>query len=187
MKNKYFILFLVCLLCLGSGFYWFSSGLLSGSRHFNPECAFCKEKIRNQLIFEGHLVEVLLNYKPLLEGHSLIIPKRHVERFEDLSPEELVEIGEAIQIMHKVFIKAYGVNDYLLVLQNGLNAGQTVSHTHFHMLPRGPENALWIKVKLWQTILTEVIGLRKPLSPEELLKQTTMLHQTYNEVSTTQP
>jgi histidine triad (HIT) family protein len=113
------------------------------------DCPFCRESvIKSQAVYEGELVRVLVNFRPLVAGHSLIMPKRHVVKVEDLSPEEFAEMGETINKMQKAFQKVYGASDYLLVVQNGVNAGQTAFHVHFHMIPRKKASQL-AKVYMW--------------------------------------
>ena len=99
-------------------------------------CPFCKEEVlKAQTFYEGKEVLGLLTHKPALDGHVLIIPKRHVERFEDLTPEESFEISEATKKINSAVRYAFGYQDYLLIQKNGVRAGQSVPHVHFHYLP----------------------------------------------------
>src|SRR5690349_21483241 len=110
-------------------------------------CPFCDTRmIENQQVYTGKWVSGLLNYKPLSEGHTLLVPRRHVSRLEDLTPEEWLEMQEVSQKFQKAFKELYGKEDYILIIQNGPNGGQTVPHLHFHMIPRGGESTLWMKV-----------------------------------------
>lgn len=61
-------------------------------------CPFCdRAVIERQAFYEDDLVLALYDHKPIFPGHSLIIPKRHVERFEQLTEEEITQIGRAIK------------------------------------------------------------------------------------------
>jgi histidine triad (HIT) family protein len=145
-------------------------------------CPFCNEEnVHYQGFYESKNVIALFNYRPVLEGHSLIIPKRHVEKFEDLTSQELIEIGECIRKTHLAFKDVYHKDDYLLVLQNGKNGGQTVPHVHFHMIPRGSELTSLIKAKLWLSFLTDVTGLSEPIKPAEMFKNTSALQKAIRE------
>ena len=129
-------------------------------------CPFCREELLSRQVFgdfEG--AYALLTHKPAVDGHVLIIPKRHVERFEDLTPEEMAQLGVAIQKVDQAARKAFGNSDYALIQKNGRSAGQTVPHVHFHYLPGG-----------------RFIGLRylisplfKPLSKDEMESQKSTL------------
>ncbi len=111
--------------------------VLLRTEHKDDVCAFCEEEIlERQKFYEDDHVLVLYSHKPIVSGHSLIIPKRHVERFEDLSDEELLHIKEAVIIVHAAAEEIYGASDYLLLQKNGAAAGQTVPHLHFHYFPR---------------------------------------------------
>lgn len=135
---------------------------------FASPCVFCNpEVLSNQLVYKGRYTAVLLNYTPLLEGHILITPKRHVEKLQDLSTEEFLEMHEIIQKLTLAFKKVYGTEDYLLCLQNGVNAGQTVLHTHFHMIPRSAPS-LSTKIKLWYEMLMRPLFMPTPLTKEQM-------------------
>lgn len=140
-------------------------------------CAFCREEvIASQTFFEGDHVLVMLNYMPILEGHSMIVPKRHVARIEDLSAEELFEMHQMIQKLSHAFEKVYGSKDLLLCCQNGDNAGQTVPHMHMHVIPR-PEANVLTKLKLWYAMLVRPLILASPLTAEEMQAISTPLAQ----------
>ena len=121
------------------------SGALAGALFWMPiqnrfikgPCPFCKEEILEaQAFYESELAVGLLTYKPAVPGHVLIIPKRHVERFEELSAAEMGAIQDLIRKVHEAEKALFGKDDYLLIQKNGLSAGQSVPHLHFHYLPR---------------------------------------------------
>ncbi len=79
-------------------------------------CAFCDEcVITSQKFYEDSLVLALLSHKPIYPGHSLIIPKRHVERFDELTNEEVTRIGQIIQKVHQASAQILNPSSYLLV------------------------------------------------------------------------
>lgn len=132
------------------------------------ECPFDDPKIiHKQQVAETEHMRVFVNFRPVSEGAILILPKRHVERLEDLDPQEWVEALELIKIYQKKFEEVYGKEDYVLIVQNGYYGGQTVPHAHIHMIPRGPESTLMKKIQLWNILLTEQLGLRAPMSDEQ--------------------
>lgn len=101
------------------------------------ECAFCSQSVlETQKFYEDDLVIALLNYKPAIKGHSLIIPKRHVQSFDELTDEEALQITQVIKKVHLASQKVFGAHSYLLYQKNGKEVGQTVPHVHFHYLPR---------------------------------------------------
>lgn len=131
-------------------------------------CAFCKsDVIERQAIASNTTTYTLYNYKPLLHGHLLIVPKQHVSRFEDLSHEEVLDMFEAIKRAHSLFQEHALGSDYVLLLQNGFYGGQTVNHTHFHLIPRSSYNVL-TKVKIWLALFQEGLGVRGTISESPL-------------------
>ncbi len=134
-------------------------------------CPFCKESvIAYQQYHESERWRVLYNYKPMLPGHSMLIPKRHVQRLEELNTDEIVEFHTLTKRIQRAFKDVYGTEEYLLCLQNGPSAGQTVAHVHFHMIPREEKN-VWTKIKLWIAMLWRPIGLLNPLDHDEMEAQ----------------
>jgi bis(5'-adenosyl)-triphosphatase len=78
----------------------------------------------------------LYNRAPILPGHSLVVPKRHVESLMALSEagtaEFLVFGREVARLLASVFRTAA----FDLTIQEGVDAGQTVTHLHMHVIPR---------------------------------------------------
>ncbi len=99
-------------------------------------CPFCDPAvIKDQLIAETEKFMVLYSLTPATEGNLLLIPKRHIERFEELDPREALELFGLIKKTQRVFQDCYGLSDYLLLQKNGKNAGQSVKHIHVHAIP----------------------------------------------------
>ena len=122
-------------------------------------CAFCREEVLStQVFYRGDLVLGVLTHKPAAPGHVLIVPKRHVERFEDLTAEEIGEIGDAIKKIDRAVRSIFGNADYALLQKNGKGAGQSVPHVHFHYLPA----TRFLPVRLF------ISPWLKPLSAEEM-------------------
>lgn len=125
-----------------------------------PSCAFCNpEVLDRQIFYRGEKALGILTHKPAVPGHVLIIPERHVTRFEDLSPEEVAAIGDTIKKVDLAVKKIFGPVDYLLIQKNGQSAGQTVPHVHFHYLPASRFLAVKFFLSPWL----------KPLKEEEQL------------------
>ena len=103
----------------------------------NTACPFCSTSILNyQKFYEDDLALALYTHKPMLPGHCLIIPKRHVERFEMISDAESAQIFQTIKKVDQAVKKVFGTSAYLILQKNGHEVGQTVPHVHFHYIPR---------------------------------------------------
>lgn len=107
---------------------------------------------------------VLYCLTPATEGNLLLIPKRHITRFEELNTEEASDLFQLIKKSQDVFKSHYGLSDYLLLQKNGKNAGQSVDHIHIHTIPC-PDD-----IDLKRAFL-----YRKPLTPQQMRKHVTEL------------
>lgn len=130
-------------------------------------CPFCDEsKISCQAFMIDDQVMGFVPYKQIVEGHVLIVVKRHVERLEDLTDQEVQSVGRLIRKVHDGEKKMFHENDYLILEKNGCTAGQTVPHVHFHYLPRCP------KIGHLQLMLRSFwANVTRPARPEVLYKQ----------------
>ena len=71
-----------------------------------------------------------LDIMPCAEGHTLIVPKKEVERFEDMEPQDTASLMVFLHRISKAVSSALGGVDYILILNNGVQAGQEVMHVH---------------------------------------------------------
>jgi len=74
--------------------------------------------------------------KPVGEGHTLIIPKKHFETLMDLDENISKKYLGAIKKTARILIKKYNADGFNTIVNNGEAAGQLVNHVHFHILPR---------------------------------------------------
>jgi histidine triad (HIT) family protein len=141
-------------------------------------CAFCSKPILEcQKFYEDDLVIALCTHKPITPGHSLIIPKRHVYHFEELTQEEIQQMGAIIKKVHAAAQKVFGTSSYLLLQKNGKQAGQTVPHVHFHYIPSkaGDSSSL---ILLLRAVLAQIKG---PISPDAMQKATKSMEEALNQ------
>lgn len=75
-----------------------------------------------------------LDINPLSHFHTLLIPKRHYERMEQVDEETAKALGHSLQKISKVMNAESG--DFNILLANGRDAGQEVWHAHYHFIPR---------------------------------------------------
>ena len=102
----------------------------------NNPCIFCKIKIE-ELQFENNLAFSSKDSFPVSKYHSLIIPKRHVDNYFDLTQEEVLACNELILktkqyiLKHDPSIKGFNIGT-----NAGKVAGQSIMHCHIHLIPR---------------------------------------------------
>ena len=102
----------------------------------NNPCLFCDIK-KSGCAHENKLAYASYDYYPVTEHHCLIIPKRHIKDYFDLSDDELVACNELIQIVKKEIInKDPTVKGFNLGTNIGKVSGQSILHCHLHLIPR---------------------------------------------------
>ncbi|KAF1773732.1 P-loop containing nucleoside triphosphate hydrolase [Phytophthora cactorum] len=90
----------------------------------------------SQVFYESALSFALVNLKPIVPGHVLVVPKRPVARFEMLDVDEVSDLWTAAQLVGKQVEQYYGASSLTFAIQDGKEAGQTVKHVHIHVIPR---------------------------------------------------
>jgi histidine triad (HIT) family protein len=103
------------------------------------ECVFCKiaeGKIPSSRIYENDSFFSVSDAHPIIEGHSLVIPKKHFETILDMPSSLEMELLDCIKKTAMILIKKYKSEGFHVANNNFEAAGQTVKHVHFHILPR---------------------------------------------------
>ncbi len=102
----------------------------------NNPCLFCNTNIKEYLI-ENDLAFATFDSYPVSKNHLLVIPKRHVENYFDLSNDEILACNEIIKLSKKKLEKDdQTIKGFNLGSNNGKVAGQSINHCHIHMIPR---------------------------------------------------
>ncbi len=102
-------------------------------------CIFCKivaGELPCHRLYEDERVLAFLDIQPLAPGHTLVIPKAHYARLEEM-PEDLAGACAAVatRLSRKV-LAATTATGWNLLQNNGRVAHQAVDHVHFHIIPR---------------------------------------------------
>ena len=87
-------------------------------------------------VFEDTHTLAFMDVMPQSEGHTLVIPKCATENLFDLSPESLAATILTTQRVARAVKKAFDAPGIMVGQLNGREAGQSVFHTHFHVVPR---------------------------------------------------
>ncbi len=99
-------------------------------------CTFCDKKIKDLTFLESKNFRSVYNISPILEGHSLIIPKKHIETTFEFNGEELKEMFELTNKTTKLLLETFSGEGFDWVLMNGDVAGSRIPHIHLHVFPR---------------------------------------------------
>lgn len=101
-------------------------------------CPFCDYTGPSKLIAKSNLTFTIEPLNPVVSGHLLVIPFVHVSDFED-DPSVTGEVAADAARVAQEFPA-----DYNLIASKGKAATQSVSHLHFHLVPRRPNDGLML-------------------------------------------
>jgi len=102
----------------------------------NNPCLFCNTR-ESGLTDENQLAYVSYDSYPVTDQHCLIIPKRHVKDYFDLTVEEIIACDQLIKkIKKEIEIKDLSVKGFNIGINSGKIAGQSIMHCHIHLIPR---------------------------------------------------
>ncbi|TCK93122.1 histidine triad (HIT) family protein [Natranaerovirga hydrolytica] len=128
----------------------------------SKNCIFCNiisGDMKSATVFENSEFKVIMDRFPASKGHTLIMPKEHVENIFDIETDvasRLFALATQISKILKQTLNCEGMN----VLQNnGSIAGQTVDHFHLHLMPRYKDDKIninWENLQVTEEDLEEV-------------------------------
>lgn len=107
----------------------------------SSDCLFCKiiaHQIPSQIVFENEDVLGFKDIAPMAKEHFLFIHKKHTSNINEIAddhPEQLTHVFQAISSFTKK--SSFIHNGFRVVTNLGSDAGQSVFHTHFHVLAGG--------------------------------------------------
>ena len=114
---------------------------LAGNRidytHRVEECLFCEAYSEREIIAENTLAYAIKDGFPVTDGHTLIIPKRHVADYFGLSTAEVSATNQLLHVIkEQLSIGDETITGFNVGMNAGESAGQTVFHCHTHLIPR---------------------------------------------------
>ena len=98
-------------------------------------CPFCRLP-SSRILEQNSLALVIRDGYPVSEGHTLVIPKRHVGSYFDLTDSEISAINDLLRSAKRDLDKLCHPDNYNIGINDGPAAGQTVAHVHVHLIPR---------------------------------------------------
>src|SRR5436309_14761890 len=102
-------------------------------------CTFCKiveRHISARIISQNDNAVAFLDAFPLSVGHTLITPKRHYSKVQDMNREDSSGTFDLLKVITAAVEKAAGVKASTIAIHNGVEAGQVIQHLHIHIIPR---------------------------------------------------
>jgi diadenosine tetraphosphate (Ap4A) HIT family hydrolase len=102
--------------------------------HHAP-CPFCS--VSECKVTASHSLAIVKRDEfPLTQGHSLVIPRRHIASFFGTTGPERVALFELLDRAKAGLDAQYRPKGYNIVINDGISAGQTIMHLHVHLIPR---------------------------------------------------
>ena len=107
------------------------------------DCIFCKiveKKIPARIISESDKSLAFLDAFPVTKGHALVVPKKHYDKIQQMSPDENADLFKLVQQVTAKIDKL--TNADLIAIHNGKESGQEVPHVHVHIIPRSASDGV---------------------------------------------
>ncbi len=98
-------------------------------------CPFCTIDPAEILLENDHAVAFYDRF-PVTPGHALVVPRRHVNSFFEITGEELAALWELLGRVREHLIAKRSPDAFNVGINDGVAAGQTVMHLHIHLIPR---------------------------------------------------
>lgn len=99
-------------------------------------CPFCNLNPKVELLTETATAVAFLDGYPVSKGHTLIIPKRHVADYFDLTTKEQRALWLVVNHCKKLLQSRYNPDGFNVGINVGESAGQSIFHVHIHLIPR---------------------------------------------------
>ena len=116
------------------------------------DCIFCNivsGSISVKKLQETSHSLAFLDAFPLAQGHTLVIPKNHYGKVQDMSELDSRDLFETVRVLAKKLESIYPSS--LIAIHNGKESGQEIPHVHVHIIPRhssdgvGPVHSMFVK------------------------------------------
>ncbi len=106
-------------------------------------CIFCQiaaAQLPAHRVFEDENLLAFLDRRPLFHGHTLLIPKLHIESLHELPPRLMKPLMLASQRLALAMVSALEAEGTFVAMNNLVS--QSVPHLHIHVVPRRPKDGL---------------------------------------------
>jgi diadenosine tetraphosphate (Ap4A) HIT family hydrolase len=101
----------------------------------HSDCPFCNPDSERELIVESATAYAIYDTFPVTKGHALIIPKRHVSNYFELSFKEQSACFFMVNKVKNVVQETFQPDGFRIGINVGTKAGQTVNHVHVYLIP----------------------------------------------------
>jgi len=98
------------------------------------KCPFCD--LAGRVVAENDLAAALRDAQPASRGHTLVVPKRHCTSFFELTPAEAAACFALLSQQRDKLASEFHPDGFNVGVNVGAAAGQSIEHTHVHLIPR---------------------------------------------------
>lgn len=115
-------------------------------------------EIPARILYEDDQVIAFLDINPIAPGHTLVVPKNEQPNLLASSEEDLFAVMRVIRLIAPAILKAVGAEGFTTTSATGAVSGQSVFHTHVHIIPRFPNDGhlAWQPTSMSSEALDEV-------------------------------
>ncbi len=107
------------------------------------ECVFCGiegGRLEAEVVFEDEDSIAFLDIRPLQHGHTLLIPRRHIETLDELPQNLVTTLFLNVQLLARAVVPAMDAEGTFVAMNNRVS--QSVPHLHIHIVPRRRKDGL---------------------------------------------
>ncbi len=105
-------------------------------KHENPDCPFCRLSDKVEVICSSESCIAFYDGFPVSPGHALVIPRRHVASYFDLTDGERRDMDAMLRRVREIVGERFHPDGYNVGINVGEAAGQSIFHVHMHLIPR---------------------------------------------------
>lgn len=129
----------------------------------NINCIFCGVRdnhpaVTSLKVYQDEVLMICLNLYPYNPGHLMVIPTRHVEKFENLSKKERDYLFWMVIQMQKMLQDIFNPSGFNVGYNQGNYAGASIKHIHVHIVPRYKEELGFIDIIGTTKVIVEPVS-----------------------------
>ncbi|HEU4434409.1 MAG TPA: HIT family protein [Pyrinomonadaceae bacterium] len=135
----------------------------------NENCLFCRivsGEAPATIVYEDDNSLAFLDHRPLFHGHTLLVPRDHVETLGELPPSQVGPFFKTAQLLSRAIEPALGAQGTFVAMNNRVS--QSVPHLHVHVVPRrkgdGLKGFFWPRTKYKSD--DEMLAVKKLIAAE---------------------
>jgi len=143
----------------------------------DENCLFCRivsGELPATVVYEDESSIGFLDHRPLFHGHTLLVPREHVETLADLPKELVAPLFETTQLLTRVVESAMDAEGTFVAMNNRVS--QSVPHLHVHVVPRRRKDGLkgffWPRTKYkseeeMETVKSKIVAALKKIKTKK--------------------